>query len=48
MDLVEFDDDVADDGAASFKTIEAFRGTFLILYQRGAEDKGRRRRGSWP
>ena len=30
MNLVEFDDDVANDVAALFKTVEAFRGTFLF------------------
>ena len=30
MDLVEFDDDVANDGAALFNTIEAFRATFFF------------------
>ena len=30
VDLVEFDDDVANDGAALFKTVEAFRGTFFF------------------
>ena len=27
VDFVEFDDDVANDGAALFKTVEAYRGT---------------------
>ena len=30
MDLVEFVDDVPTDGAALFKTVEVFRGTFFL------------------
>ena len=30
VDLVELDDDEADDGAALFKTVEAFRGAFFF------------------
>ena len=45
MDLVEFDDDVANDGAALFKTVEAFRGTFFFstcveLKKKGAGEGG--------
>ena len=46
MDLVEFEDDVADDGAALFKTVEAVRGTFFFstsveLKTKGAGGAGR-------
>ena len=30
MDLVKLGDDEANDGAALFKTVEAFRGTFFF------------------
>ena len=40
MDLVEFDDDVANDGAALFKTIEAFRGIFLFSTSVELKTKG--------
>ena len=45
VDLVEFDDDVGNDGAALFKTVEAFRGTFFFstsveLKTKGAEGWG--------
>ena len=30
MDLVECDDDEVNDGAALFKTMEAFKGTFFF------------------
>ena len=44
MDLVEFQDDVANDSAALFKTVEAFRGTFFfsasVELRTGAQGKG--------
>ena len=40
MDLVECDDDEANDGAALFKTVEAFRGAFLDSGGGGAGNKG--------
>ena len=49
VDLVEFEDGVTNDGVALFKIVEALNGgAFFLLDQRGAENKGRRGRGSWP
>ena len=49
VDLVEFEDGVTNGGVALFKIVEALSGgAFFFLYQRGAENKGRRGRGSWP
>ena len=49
VDLVEFEDGVTNGGVALFKIVEAFsRGAFFLLDQRGAENKGRRGRRSWP
>ena len=42
MDLVEFDDDVANYCAALFKTVEAFRGTFFFSTSVELKTKGRR------
>ena len=40
VDLVEFDDDVANDGVALFKTVEAFRGTFFFSTSVELKTKG--------
>ena len=40
MDLVEFDDDVANDGAALFKAINAFRGAFFFSTSVELKTKG--------
>ena len=51
LDLVEFEDGVTNGGVALFKIVEALsfeRRSFLLLDQRGVENKGRRGRWSWP
>ena len=40
VDLVEFDDDVANDGSVLFKTVEAFRGTFFFSTNMELKTKG--------
>ena len=40
VDLVEFEDDVANDGAALFKTVEAFRGVFFFSTSVEMKTKG--------
>ena len=45
MDLMECDDDEANDGAALFKIVEAFRGAFflstsVVLKRKGAGGAG--------
>ena len=46
VDLVEFADDETNNSTALFKTVKAFSGAFVLLNQRGAENKGRS--WSWP
>ena len=40
VDLVEFDDDLTNDGAALFKTAEAFSGTFFFSTSVELKTKG--------
>ena len=47
VDLVECDDDEANDGAALFKTVEALRGAFFSSTSVGLKIKGTGE-GSWP
>ena len=51
VDLVEFEDGVANGGVALFKIVEALSGgAFFFSTSVGlkTENKGRRGRGSWP
>ena len=41
VDLVDFED-----GVTNYR--RSFQRSFLLIYQRAAEDKGRWGRGSWP
>ena len=47
VDLVEFDDET-NGGAALFKIIEAFRGTFFFSISVELKTKGAGGRRSWP
>ena len=40
MDLVKFEDDVVNDGAPLFKTVEPLRGAFFFSASVGLKTKG--------